>query len=62
MTKFLCQCDGNGLFFDAVPLVAGTWSETRRMYHGGSFFKLADDNMDIQNSESEEKTLFQLKK
>ena len=26
-------------------LVAGTWSETKKMYHGGFFLKLADDNV-----------------
>ena len=30
-------------------LVAGAWTEREKMYHGGSFLKLADDDMDIQN-------------
>ena len=34
-------------------LVAGAWTERKKMYHGGSFFKLADDNMDIQNPEAQ---------
>ena len=27
------------------PLVAGTWSETKKMFLGGSFLKLADDDV-----------------
>ena len=34
-------------------LVAGAWTERKKMYHGGSFLKLADDNMDIQNPEAQ---------
>ena len=34
-------------------LVAGAWTEREKMYHGGSFLKLADDNMDIQNPEAQ---------
>ena len=26
-------------------LVAGAWTEREKMYHGGSFFKLAHDNV-----------------
>ena len=26
-------------------LVAGTWTETKKMYHGGFFLKLADDDV-----------------
>ena len=33
--------------------VAGAWSERQKMFHGGSFLKLADDNMDIQNPEAQ---------
>ena len=36
-----------------IPLVAGAWTERKKMYHGGSFLKLADDNMDIQNPEAQ---------
>ena len=34
-------------------LVAGAWTEREKMYHGGSFLKLADDDMDIQNPEAQ---------
>ena len=34
-------------------LVAGAWTEREKMYHGGSFLKLADDNMYIQNPEAQ---------
>ena len=34
-------------------LVAGAWTERKKMFHGGSFLKLADDNMDIQNPEAQ---------
>ena len=40
-----------------VPLVAGAWTERKKMYHGGSFLKLADDNMDIQNPEAQNREL-----
>ena len=36
-----------------MTLVAGAWTERKKMYHGGSFLKLADDNMDIQNPEAQ---------
>ena len=36
-----------------ITLVAGAWTERQKMYHGGSFLKLADDNMDIQNPEAQ---------
>ena len=38
-------------------LVAGAWTEREKMYHGGSFLKLADDNMDIQNLEAQNREL-----
>ena len=41
----------DGISLDA--LVAGAWTEREKMYHGGSFLKLADDNMDIQNPEAQ---------
>ena len=42
----------------SVPsLVAGAWTEREKMYHGGSFLKLADDNMDIQNPEAQNREL-----
>ena len=35
-----------GAFLNApLPLVAGTWTETKKMYHGGFFLKLADDDV-----------------
>ena len=50
------------LFFKEVrpqspSLVAGAWTEREKMYHGGSFLKLADDNMDIQNPEAQNREL-----
>ena len=39
------------------PLVAGAWTERKKKYHGGSFLKLADDNMDIQNPEAQNREL-----
>ena len=38
-------------------LMAGAWTERKKMYHGGSFLKLADDNMDIQNPEAQNREL-----
>ena len=38
-------------------LVAGAWTERQKMFHGGSFLKLADDNMDIQNPEAQNREL-----
>ena len=37
--------------------VAGAWSERKKMFHGGSFLKLADDNMDIQNPEAQNREM-----
>ena len=37
--------------------VAGACSERQKMFHGGSFLKLADDNMDIQNPEAQNREL-----
>ena len=34
-------------------LVAGTWTERKKMCHGGSFLKLADDNKYIKNPEAQ---------
>ena len=42
---------------DVLALVAGAWTEREKMYHGGSFLKLADDNMDIQNPEAQNREL-----
>ena len=41
---------------DLSPLVAGAWTEREKMFHGGSFLK-ADDNMDIQNPEAQNREL-----
>ena len=38
-------------------LVAGAWTEREKVYHGGSFLKLADDDMDIQNPEAQNREL-----
>ena len=48
---------GEGDFFPLMSLVAGAWTERKKMYHGGSFLKLADDNMDIQNPEAQNREL-----
>ena len=37
--------------------VAGACSERQKMFHGGSFLKLADDNMDIQNPEAQNREM-----
>ena len=37
--------------------VAGAWTERKKIFHGGSFLKLADDNMDIQNPEAQNREL-----
>ena len=39
------------------PHVAGAWTERQKMFHGGSFLKLAEDNMDIQNPEAQNRDL-----
>ena len=44
---------GGGASARDPSLVAGAWTERKKMYHGGSFLKLADDNMDIQNPEAQ---------
>ena len=44
-------CKGNN------TQVAGAWTERQKMFHGGSFLKLADDNMDIQNPEAQNRDL-----
>ena len=41
-----------------VSLVAGAWTERKKIFHGGSFLKLADDNMDIQNPEAQNRAFF----
>ena len=49
---YACKQIGNH-----VTLVAGAWTEREKMYHGGSFLKLADDNMDIQNPEAQNRAM-----
>ena len=36
-----------------ASLVAGAWTEREKMFHGGSFLKLADDNKYIKNPEAQ---------
>ena len=45
------------ILMNMISLVAGAWTERKKMYHGGSFLKLADDNMDIQNPEAQNREL-----
>ena len=40
-----------------IPYVTGAWTERKKIFHGGSFLKLADDNMDIQNPEAQNREL-----
>ena len=35
------------------PHVAGAWTKRKKMFHGGSFLKLADDNKYIKNPEAQ---------
>ena len=51
---FLYNIGSKGEFF---TLVAGAWTEREKMFHGGSFLKLADDNMDIQNPEAQNRAM-----
>ena len=51
------RCAGNIRPLTPPALVAGAWTERKKMYHGGSFLKLADDNMDIQNPEAQNREL-----
>ena len=56
---YLCAlniCQSSSCFIYDT-LVAGAWTERKKMYHGGSFLKLADDNMDIQNPEAQNREL-----
>ena len=45
------------IIFQNSSLGAGAWTEREKMFHGGSFLKLADDNMDIQNPEAQNREL-----
>ena len=40
-----------------TALVAGAWTERKKMYHVGSFLKLADDNKYIKNPEAQNRGL-----
>ena len=40
-----------------ISLVAGAWTERKKMYHGGSFLKLPDDNKYIKNPEAQNRAL-----
>ena len=59
---FACLCDNFVCQFKSIlaivdcfcgPLVAGAWTERKKMYHGGSFLKLADDFKYIKNPEAQ---------
>ena len=54
---FIDEKDGVVANTGNITLVAGAWTERKKMYHGGSFLKLADDNMDIQNPEAQNREL-----
>ena len=51
---FSCLSRVDGL---SLSLVAGAWTERKKIFHGGSFLKLADDNMDIHNPEAQNREL-----
>ena len=38
---------------DHTAHVAGAWTERQKMFHGGSFLKLADGNKYIKNPEAQ---------
>ena len=40
-----------------VAQVAGAWSERKKMFHGGSFLKLADDDKYIKNPEAQNRAI-----
>ena len=40
-----------------LSLVAGAWSERKKMFHGGSFLKLADDDKYIKNPEAQNRAI-----
>ena len=41
----------------SLALVAGAWTERKKMYHGGSFLKLAHDNVQIKNPKAQKRGL-----
>ena len=40
-----------------LALVAGAWTERKKMYHGGSFLKLVYDNVKIKNPKAQNRGL-----
>ena len=44
-------------FLVHIPHVAGAWTERQKMFLGGSFLKLADDNKYIKNPEAQNRAL-----
>ena len=50
-TAFGRFCPKKSFFF--CPLVAGAWTERKKIFLGGSFLKLADDNKYIKNPEAQ---------
>ena len=44
-------------FGDETPLVAGTWTDSKLIYHGGSFFKLAHKSVYIKNTKDQNREL-----
>ena len=58
-TLHQAMCDQKlfGPSFAQISLVAGAWTERKKIFHCGSFLKLADDNMDIQNPEAQNREL-----
>merc|ERR1719323_993151 len=47
------SCFATSCCLAPMSLVAGAWTERKKILHGGSPLKLADDNMDIQNPEAQ---------
>ena len=39
--------------FTLVTHVAGAWTERKKMFLGGSFLKLADDDVEIENPKAQ---------
>ena len=37
--------------------MAGAWTERQKMFHGGSFLKLADDDVSIENPEAQNRAI-----
>ena len=44
-------------YFQVRALVAGAWTERKKIFLGGSFLKLADDNKYIENPEAQNRAL-----